>query len=247
MPSWTEKPHVIPTINVNLRPCSCFGNYANIGAAQATARPIHHDQPCREGSPVLIPCPIPRSVTFEVSLGKCSCEPMRLGKEVGGKIATITTHHEGCAGRPIRVSCSISGKTWEEGEVADSWPADDDGSGNLDGLDWPNELSACRARWALVKALVLGWNGEAVGAVAAAGGIGLDVIGPMFQQMRTVYSALCEMVRTEGALLAAQERMVNLLDSKRVTFRPPEEGARPSAQAMAVYVERLIEQVGVMS
>jgi hypothetical protein len=69
----------------------------------------------------------------------------------------------------------------------------------------------------------------------------------LLAQRDAVFSVLCEMAHTEVATLEAQERMVNLLDPKRVTFRPTEEVARPSAQSLILYVERLIEQVGDLS
>jgi hypothetical protein len=46
MPSWTEKPHVTPTINVDLAP---------------------------SGATNPIPCHIPRAVAFYVALGECTC------------------------------------------------------------------------------------------------------------------------------------------------------------------------------
>lgn len=56
-----------PTINVNLKPCDCFRQHV-VGMQHLHA----HSDDCH-GAPTLIPCPLPRSVTFEVRLGECSC------------------------------------------------------------------------------------------------------------------------------------------------------------------------------
>jgi len=57
---------MIPTINVNLKPCAC-----NAGLAAITT--------C-VGAPVLIPCPIPRSVVFNAALGECDCGAIESNK-----------------------------------------------------------------------------------------------------------------------------------------------------------------------
>lgn len=212
------------TINVQLKEQRFCGGFEH-------CRDGEHDPACRlEIDPILIPCPIPRSVTFTVRLGECVC---------GAPPAW--NHIPGCPARPIRVTCSISGKTWDESEAHDVEATEP----NLLTLPVgvPPVLRACRARWALVKALV---TGEPLGrrdADRVSDGI---AIIELFGQRDAVFAALADMARTEIATLAAQESVVELLDSKRVIFRPTPEGARPSAQALEVYIERLIEQVSVL-
>ena len=131
------------TATINVTPRACNQNCATVFPHPPEGE---HWGFCAAAQQVLIPCPIPRSVTFEVALGECTvCPPNREG--VG--------HFASCAAYPIRVSCSISGKTWAESEVTEArsdqtqWqPPFSDENRRL--------LAACRARWALVKALGAG-------------------------------------------------------------------------------------------
>lgn len=129
----------IPTINVNTKPCPSQKWHDS-----RDLTPV-----CRgECAPVLIPCPIQRSVTIEVALGECVCG--HAAWVVRGNISI--QHDANCHARPIRVSCSIGGKTWAESEVTDIEPNTDP-----DGDDWGDAMwNACRARWKIVKALVTG-------------------------------------------------------------------------------------------
>lgn len=212
----------IPVINVNLTPCFCGRKRINC-------------MPSCTGAPVLIPLSLEpwRSATLTVRSGECKCC-------VGGTVdERIGGHDPWCPARPIRVSCSVSGSTWEESEVTECELAVNH---RPRPEEWTVEqaervLSACRARWALVKALVLGKPQAGPG-----GGL---IIAPMelFSQRDAVFAALCDVTRIEAANLAAQEHLVELLDPRRATFRPTPEPDRPSAQGLAIYVGRVIEQM----
>jgi hypothetical protein len=223
MPSWNEKAHVTPTVNVNLY------TYCGDGI---------HCRHAGHGS-VPIPCPIPRSVTFTVRLGECTCQHVREIR--GGR------HADDRPARPIRVACSISGKTWEGSEV--------------DGLIEPHRLAfgiapiddevierlteIARERWALVKALL---TGGIYTLSARFPPDAVDAIHRLHMQRDAVYSALADMARAEEAAVAAQHRCDEALgvfphigpDHRTL----PQE--RPSAARAAAYVERLIEQVSVL-
>lgn len=216
-----------PVINVNLNHCDtphlCVSNGGEHVAACA-ARPI------------LIPCPIQRSVVMEVKLGECTCEPMRLGKEMGGKIATITTHHEGCVARPIRVACDIGGETWAKSEVEDvEAPAD----------GYPSMMRACRERWALVKALVMGKRGVEWFTPPPQG-------YDLMVQRDAVFAALANMARCERTYWEAAKSVYVAFPQAVVTSEmqivdPGDaDGEAPSARWLAAYVTHLIEQVGVL-
>jgi hypothetical protein len=94
-----------PAINVNVN-ALCLCRFPEWG------RP--HAQDC-PGAPGLIPCPIPRSFTFWVVLGECSGCGLSQSRSRDG----FVRHDTDCPARPIRVSCPISGETWEESEVDD--------------------------------------------------------------------------------------------------------------------------------
>lgn len=190
------------------------------------------------GAPVLIPCPLPRSVTFTVRLGEClkACSPR--GFTPG--------HISGCPGQLIRVSGSISGKTWEESEVTDL-----DVPGRLAGTNAGADLwRAFRERWALVKALVLGhtaWDYT----MSPAKAIPLATITAMLAQRDAVYAALADMALAERAAEPAHAAIDELLPASLqcrngLNRLSPPPHARPSATWLAAYIEHLIEQVGVL-
>lgn len=213
-----------PTINVNLKACSSSG-------------PAHmHLVPCG-GAPILIPCPIQRSITFEVALGECAC---------GAVEASIRSSREaslfgmaclpGCPARPIKVVCSITGETWEESEVDDVEVR----SVSLSREDGVRMVAICRERWALVKAMVLG---EAYGNMPAMARVTLDI----FVQRDTVFAALADMARAETALHDRWQSLPAAI--KKASSLEPycwDYESTPTTEALAAYVEQVIEQAGVM-
>ena len=255
MPSWTEKPHAVPTINVNLKPCDCGADSLNAARRAGNPNPVDalpHMITCA-AAPVLIHCPIPRSVTFEVALGKCTklcADPSLRGVTLEGG------HLTGCAAKPIRVTCSISGKTWAKSEVDDCEPVigviQPDGgvsSGGGDFRDAAQEqatLRACRERWALVKAVVTGQNpdaGEREGLLVTA------YYNGMLGTRDQVFAALCEMTRAENAALSALGAVMKATGWKGIHFSDPQhrDDMRPSAFLLTRYVDHLVEQVGMLS
>lgn len=222
------------TINVNLTPCSCFSNYVNIGATKATRRPVEHNEPCREHSPVLIPLPLNkwRSVTLTVMPGECSCGLDGVDRP--------------CPHRPVDVTCTIFGEDWASSDVADvdlavnHKPSPEEWTAEMES----RALAACRERWALVKALVTGmkWGAPYVH--------GRPVPLALSEQRDAVYAELAEMARAEDAACEAQTRAAKAMDLKRnvAPFHRPdgEREGRPSAAFLVAYVERLIEQVSVL-
>lgn len=192
-------------INVNLAKCTCGGPWKGGG----------HVPPCL-ATPVPIPCPISRSVTFEVRVGECTC---------GTPFESFPPQHtDRCPARPIRVS--ISGKTWKESHVADV-------EGRVDGEISDAEWTACEELWALVKALALGenWDRSKPG------------IAALFEQRDAVFAALADMARAEESALQAQQRFY---EACPIVLRTERRGERPSVGRLAAYVEHLIEQVGAL-
>jgi hypothetical protein len=273
MPGWNVKPHVTPTVNVNLKPCDCgarrpsspndsdWGDKHRLGCAQ---------------TPVLIPLPLDafRSVTFTVRLGGQEVTAVVWERESGEDSAPhlrgadgwtrcgVSIHDVGrpqdiplgnleapLCGRcdrlrgvdasysnpstPIRVSCSISGKTWEESEAMDVETRDE--TRHPSAPRYYRALSAAQDRWALVKALVTGHM---------RGGALTPPLGPetLFVQRDAVYAALCEMARAEMTIQNTEQACAKHLpraDVKRI-------GPSPAASWLAAYVERLIERVSVL-
>lgn len=209
-----------PTINVNLKPhlMSCHNR-----------TPERHTFGC-PGTPVLIPCPIPRSVTFTVRLGECNCPSQARGVSA----LWPSGHAPQCPARPLRVTCSISGKTWEESEVVE---VEKRGDQWLDQFEENAALRICRERWALVKMLVLGM------------GILSERTRELQVQRDAVYASIADMARAEDAVWQAQERACRSVDSAFIpdNFMNAEPHSRPSASILERYVERLIEQIGVLS
>lgn len=211
-----------PTINVNLQ---CVPHeVGKIGG----------------GVPVLIPCPIRRSATFEVRLGNCdgACVPVTFPDH---------QHSRLCPARPIRVSCAIGGETWEESEVvavSETVRTVTEGPNNFD-AHW----TVCRERWALVKALVLGYTAWDY-IMSSALAVPLATINAMLAQRDAVFAALADMARAEDALSGAQMRAYDAIDSSGhiadSEHRRTQSKPRASAEAIAAYVEALIEQVGTL-
>lgn len=209
-----------PTINVNLASCSR-------GRCGLDPKGVfRHDPSTCSGEPILLPCPIRRSVTFSVALGECACDAYAEG-------GTCPTD---CPARPVRVSCSISGKTWEESEVAEAeWLGRyaDDATNPV--------LAACRDRWALVKALALG---EDAGAwmLSEAWAERWDVVASLFAQRDAVFAALADMARHEEGLEAAAVRAAKAMGADGDLSGT----TRASPEFLAAYVEHLVEQVGAL-
>lgn len=222
MPSWNEKSHVTPTININLEQCTrgrCgpdpFGTF-------------RHDSDTCAATPVLIPLPLDafRSVTFTVRLGECIC-PANGG--VGA--ASWNPPPEcvpSCPARPIRVTCSISGTTWESSEASEV--TDIDIPEHLISADVIDPIAnACGARWALVKALVLGLSTTPA----------LSHHPELVAQRDAVYAAIAGMALADAA--RTQAWIALPLELRK--------GPGPTSLAGEVlerYVARLIEQVGIL-
>jgi hypothetical protein len=222
---------VIPTINVNTSATHAHPNPAD---------PAFCDVDCR---PVLIPCPIPRSVTFEVVSGECTCgykedtvAAARAHTDPDGVLGNFRVRHaDGCSNRTVKVSCSISGETWETSEAFDV-----ENAGRRDGLfvgvahEPDDVLRACRSRWALVKALVLGQHGCCA----------QHMPDGLREQRDAVFSALTDMARAEEATCDARDAVRKERGMQQSRRLEPE--LRESAIELGDYVERLIEQIEVM-
>lgn len=204
----------VPAVNVNIRSTHAHPERAN---------PAFCDSDC---APVLIPCPIPRSLTFTVRLGDCS------GRCNGMMWQNPPFHGADCPGRPIRVSCSILGKTWEESGVVDVDPPGD---------GYPSILRACRERWALMKALMLGFTRVTLG------GVSRQQADKLFVQRDAVYAALADKARVEQADDATTRALIKALPSlKARDGDAATASAYLSVRALAHYVEHLVEQIGVL-
>lgn len=216
----------IPTTNVNQKPCASWCPVTHVFGETT------HDTHC-PGKPVPIPCPIPPSVTFTVRLGECGpgCTPVHTKDGSSAKV-----HALDCPVRPIRVSCSISGKTWEESDAVDPEGVGEDG--RLVGFTFASPVhAACGARWALVKALVLG---------RMRGGVLNPPLGPveLFARRDAVFAALARLTRAEEEYYEARDAALKPINGH--TIMRPESHNRPSAHDLAAYVTSLIEQVGIL-
>lgn len=232
-------PNREPTINVNLTKCERHDlPFSKEETAYHVLRGTGNLARC-EAPPILIPCPIPRSVTFEVVLGECACVtrpgPMLLRRTIG---LVAEMHETACPTRTVKVSCSISGKTWEESEVDDTETIVTSSSG-LGRDAYPNERVAARERWALAKALVLG---KPYAQVVHAN---MDAarIGAMAHQRDAVFSAISDMAKAEDNLSAARERAASAIGHRLYVGAV----SQSAEDVLGQYVERLIEQVGVLS
>lgn len=225
-----------PTINVNLTPCSCPPH----------RKGFHYSSVCGAAS-VLIPCPIPRSVTFEVRLGKCHNadlpEPERMGRRCISHPCDVTRieHSSACPARPIRVTCSIGGETWEESEV-DSTEAYD-----LSEHEALTTTGVVRDRWALVKALVLGESLGRRSADSVDAGVALV---DLFGHRDAVFDALCDMARAEEAQGRASSVVADVVGLHWPWGTRTRETAgteAPSSRALSALVAHIIERVGALS
>lgn len=201
-------------INVNLAPCRCP---VPVGSAQ------HWEEQCA-AKPLLLPCPIPPSFTAKVVLGAC----LKSECYTAHGDFSRTVHRHDCPARPVAVSCSTSGSTWEESEVTEIETVGPTGK--------PREvIAAAHARWALAKALVLGHDD-----------LSALLTGPMAVDLLTQRDAVfAALVRIERGHL---ETMGGVNDINTI-MRRPAFGLAPSAVAVGMledYVERLIERVGVI-
>jgi hypothetical protein len=209
-----------PTINVNLDTCARF-EHCEDG---------YHDPVCPKSKPVLIPCPIPRTVEFQVTLGECTvCPPNREG--VG--------HFASCAAYPVKVVCSIYGKTWAESEVNDMECHRGTHDAHVCATEGLDVLQVARARWALVKALVLGHTDLSA---LLTGPKALELLA----QRNAVFAALAGMARAEEAAYTAQAHLAEHLGATVERFHARTSEMRPSAAWSCLYVESLIEQVGIL-
>jgi len=229
-------------LNVNLKPCGCSHRRGLSSTCLSDCA----------SAPVLIPCPLPPSVTVAVVLGECNCtipswwtrDAMAHSKAdrasgrawscACGPCAAARSngwapdqHNARCPARPVKVSCSISSPdgSWEKSEVTE-----------VDGPFWGNALEACRERWAVVKALVLGqrWTSQ-LGS--------LERVATMFDRRDAAYGALADMTRHEDGIESAQHAFFSALNGHGKTVVRI---ARPSHSLLEAYVERLIEQVGTI-
>lgn len=212
-------------VNVNLQKCTCH-YLRTFGAAG-------HYADC-PGTPVLIPCPVPRGVTFEVRLGECT-SPGACTRPAP-MFMPCTNHLSSCPARLVRVSCSISGKTWEESEVTEcevfhegreTSPAD--------------MLRVCRDRWGWLKSAMLGHSLTDCP----------DIVQALRRQRDSVFAALADMARAEEAAYAAEVAWgMAMKRPARDEVRHPDPSfdanVLPSQRRLSAYVERLIEQVGVL-
>lgn len=244
----------MPTINVNL---------TRICQDCVALAPGPHDSRCvsAEGirlRPALIPCPLDpfRSVGFTMRLGECSCtipswwtqaaKAHADADRTSGRVWSCACgpcaaarrngwipdqHNATCPARLVRVACSIGGDgTWAGSEVTD--------------VEVPDVLKraalvVCRARWAIVKAVVLGHQDISsllTGPMAAA----------LLAQRDAEFSALADMVRHERGALEAQRRAEKAFPYHRFhrVGAGSHEGPRPSTARLAAYVEYVIEEVG---
>lgn len=223
-----------PTINVNLRPCDALCSTR----MRDSAGLIRHRPDCR-GTPLVIPCPIPRAVTFQVVLGECACASLGW--------AHLPGHHADCPARPVSVACVVGGATWEESEVDDIENA---GSPNgcftgLLGLHLARAL--VRERWGWLKSIMLGHSlSDCPAAVQA--------LRPLRDD---VFNALKAMAEAERASRAASKALYNALrqaDPQADDVDGPDgsygfgwDDALPNAAAgIAAFLEISIENVGAL-
>jgi len=208
-----------PTINVNLKPCDCLLETRRMMDPKLT----HNHWDTCAGAPVLVPCPLPNTVTFKVALGEClrGCAPVTLHPG----------HLYGCPGRPVSVTCCIGGDgTWEGSEVAEV----DVTRFETQVPEYELLLAACRARWEIVKALVLGRGRH----------VEDNAYWPeaLFNQRDTVFAALANMARAEEAHEAKRFTLAESLRPRSVYG-----SQRPSEEGLARYVTSLINTVGALS
>lgn len=220
----------VPTINVNLTPCNC-----GLASRTPTYPPTPHQDHC-SGKPILIPCRLHESFTCDVVLGECACQNV-----VAGGMMVPGAHHVRCPARPVRVSCSISGKTWEQSfPVADWDMVTERFVGAYRPVVWP----AITDRWALVKALVTGGTEHDIPEPLRY----YRIVARWVHQRNEVYAALADMARLEEALHNAAGRSATAL--RACGARVERKGVplfAPTEHDLTTYVRRMIEQVGALS
>lgn len=217
MPSWNEKPHVVPVVNVNLAKCDT----PHLCAANAG----EHVSVCA-ARPILIPCPIPSPVTFQVALGwTCDCHDRE-----------ASTHLPRCPRTIVSVSCSISGSTWVKSKVAECDAAD-----NLKDEALWTAIRSVEDLWALVKSLVLG--ASKVSEFPEPFRI-VPAVSEMLIQRDAVYAAIAKLARTEATLEADLREVMSAVLGRPGGSLAPEH--RDSAHYLQHWLSRLIEQVGVL-
>lgn len=218
------------TINVNLKPCrSNCARFAESGSGYGL-RHGEHFAGC-PGIPVPIPCPVPRSVEFTVRLGECIDAGRIPGSQVPRACAPDGHHHDDCPARPIRVTCTILGETWEDSQVAVCELGINElqtYSGNDDAL-----YAACRARWALVKALMLGQPIPTM----------REAMLTLVHQRDVVFSALCEMVPHHVARNAAANRAGKAAGLDGLWYSEVVDQDSEPAFLLKEYVARMVRQI----
>ena len=216
------------TINVNLKPCP-------ISAAHA-----HGSDSTCAGAPILLPCPVPPSVTFQVVLGACKCHVVERPHVESG----CWRHDTDCPARPVSVSCSTSGRTWEESEVTEvDWQTRNErGDWNPSPMSQQERdaaLAACRARWNTVVKLLLIF------------GVRWEGLDRIKSERDAVYAALADMARAEETRVVARRKACSAIDpSGYLTDSTHAEASRiqpESTSVLAIYVGHLIESVSMLS
>jgi hypothetical protein len=221
------------TINVNLKPCACPDSSFHLGHA-----------PYCTGRPILLPCPIQRSVELTVTLGECRCKRMAESPLMGYpdlsraamEAVAEGRHLSDCPARPIRVACSIGGETWGAAHVTDAEaPGVHGRTGEL--------IQIADDRWALVKALVLGNHSpQEVGGKSL---VPVEAWWALVTQRDAVFAALADMARHETAALQAQQRVDDAFPF--YSYRDPttdRRGSWPSHVRLAAFVNHLVHEIG---
>lgn len=207
-----------PTINVNLKACNL--SCSEVASPRFTTGPGGHHPACN-ASPILIHCALPHTVMFTVRLGKCACPPHMYSGPSERHVLND------CPARPICVSCSISGKTWEESEVVEV----EIHASPLTVEDRNRVSDACRDLWGGVKAMLLGWPLSKVPGIPPGSAHLMD-------QRDAVYAALTKIATAEKLTLQG------FMDIDRVYTN---HGRRPfrgvAAAELAAYGRHLIAQI----
>jgi hypothetical protein len=143
-----------------------------------------------------------------------------------------------CPARPVRVSCSITGETWEASEVTDVEVYPRETLVMVSTYDVPRILAACRARWAGVKALVLGLSTTPA----------LSHCQGLVAQRDEVYAGLADLAQLERGACNAQQRVEGAFPYHRFhrVGGGDHHAAPPSHARLAAYVDFLVEQVGAL-
>lgn len=229
-----------PTLNVNLRPCTCPVGWPSGGDHWPGA-----GQPKCDAQPVLISCPLPRTVEMTVRLGECDCGAVDANKRSAREASLFgMACLPGCPARPIRVTCSIGGETWEGSEVSEvDWQTRNERG------DWnPSPMShrerdavfgVCRDLWGAVKGLVLGQRAFMTS----------DVVRALGAQRNTEFAALTKLVQAEQAAIAAQaecDAAFPIDNYVKVPAPDHRSEPRPSTVRLAAFAAHLIASVGTL-